>query len=198
MIIFIIPKEYNLQFSVKKINILLNSTFKTNDFCFKYVPIKYINEYTKENSYHIFTNDKEQALADIVKIIKHHFMTIMFYISQDGSIKENNNFLKNSNLLMKTYKVFDNDIKAIGNVKGYIKNHYLRSIYLIHIDTYTTEKIYDNIVYFDSYDEAKKLQKLYAEYMISELNKQLIRLTNDLHKTENKLINFSNIISLGD
>lgn len=37
-----------------------------------------------------------------------------------------------------------------------------------------------------------------TEYILKELNKQIISLTNDLHKTENKLINFSNIISLGD
>lgn len=57
-----------------------------------------------------------------------------------------------------------------------------------------TEKIYDNIVYFDSYEEARVLQNYYIRYMITKINTDIRQIKNTLLNQENKLLNFLDLL----
>lgn len=189
MIIFIIPKEYNHNFSLAKINVLLKSNFKTNDACFKYVPIKYINTYKKVNSYHILSNEYNQALSDIISVLKHHFMTPLFYVDKDGHIREYTNFFKSDKLVEKYYPVFDDNNTLLCKVPCYNTNKYIRSIYLSNINSSMP-----NCIFFDTYEEARVLQNYYIQYMIHTINADIQQIKNTLLNQENKLLNFLNLL----
>lgn len=174
MLTFIIPSEYKFNLTLRQYNSKSFKKLTSKQVRFMNMPMEYAikklnSELNSDFHCYILPDNYEDAILYANDIVKNKLTLKYYVIRRNGNIEEIKKILQSGYVSYKVVGRFGNDYKNLNNYDHIVISNYddfNRNIYPFKIAD-------DTEYYFDNYEDAKKIQILYLNYMIDKLNRSV-------------------------